>query len=221
MKKISISTLSSNNVEKDLNRINFSNADYIHVDVADGKFVNNKSNPFRMLKKMSSNLKKRLDVHLMDYRPKKNINRYASLNAEYITVHVEVGDTNKYLKQIKDYGIKCGLAINPDTDVTLLEPFMDKIDLILVMGVYPGFGGQEFIKETTKKIIKIKKMIVKSKRNIKITVDGGVNDVTSTGLDFADILVSGSYVLSGEDIDERIEILRNNSDKLQKKEGEE
>ncbi len=221
MKKISISTLSSNNVEKDLNRINFSNADYIHVDVADGKFVNNKSNPFRMLKKMSSNLKKRLDVHLMDYRPKKNINRYASLNAEYITVHVEVGDTNKYLKQIKDYGIKCGLAINPDTDVTLLEPFMDKIDLILVMGVYPGFGGQEFIKETTKKIIKIKKMIVKSKRNIKITVDGGVNDVTSNGLDFADILVSGSYVLEGDNIDERIEILKNNADKLKKKEGEE
>ena len=221
MKKISVSTLSSNNVEKDLNRINFSNADYIHVDVADGKFVNNKNNPFKLLKKMSSNLKKRLDVHLMDYRPRKNINRYAALNAEYITFHVEVGDTNKYIKQIKDYGIKCGLAINPDTDITLLEPFIDKIDLILIMGVYPGFGGQEFIKETTKRILKIKKMIVKSKRNIKITVDGGVNDVTSTGLDFADILVSGSYVLSGEDIDERIEILRNNSDKLQKKEGEE
>ena len=92
MKKISVSTLSSNNVEKDLNRINFSNADYIHVDVADGKFVNNKNNPFKLLKKMSSNLKKRLDVHLMDYRPKKNINRYAALNAEYITIHVEVGE---------------------------------------------------------------------------------------------------------------------------------
>ena len=221
MKKISVSTLSSNNVERDINRINFSNADYIHVDVADGKFVNNKNNPYKMLKKMSSNLKKRLDVHLMDYRPKKNINRYASLNTEYITVHVEVGDTNKYLKQIKDYGIKCGLAINPDTDTTILEPFLDKIDLILVMGVYPGFGGQEFIKTTTKKILKIKRMIVKSKRNIKITVDGGVNDITSSGLDFADILVSGSYVLEGDNIDERIETLRNNADKLKKKEGEE
>jgi ribulose-phosphate 3-epimerase len=221
MKKISVSILSSKNLEEDIERINFSNADLIHVDVADGKFVKNKNNPYKTILKMSKNLHKRLDVHLMENKPLKNINTYATLNTESITVHVELKEPLKYLELIKKYGIKCGLAINPDTDIMTLKPYMDIVDLIIVMGVYPGYGGQPFIPETTKKIIKIKKMIVTSGRDIKITVDGGVNEETSKGLDFADILVSGSYVLNGEDVSERCDILRNNANKLKKKEKRE
>ena len=155
----------------------------------------------------------------MELKPKKNIHKYATLNTEYITIHVELGDVSSYIDQIKKYGIKVGLAINPDTDISTLKPYLDRIDLILIMSVYPGYGGQKFIPETTKRILKIKKMIVSEKRNIKITIDGGVNDETSKELDFADILVSGSYALAG-DVTERVEILRNNADKLKKKDRE-
>jgi len=214
MKKISVSILSSNNLVKDIQKINLSKADYIHIDVGDGRFVKNKFNPYKLFNKLSQETIKRLDVHLMENKPKKNIHRYASLNTEYITIHVEIEKKEKYIAMIKEYGIKVGLAINPDTDVEALQPYLNDIDLIIVMGVYPGYGGQTFLEDTDKKILKIKNMIVKSKRDIKITVDGGVNDETSKRLDFADILVSGSYVLKGENIDERIELLRTNADKL-------
>ena len=221
MKKISVSILSSKNLEDDIERINFSNADFIHVDVADGKFVKNKSNPYKIITKMTKNLHKRLDVHLMEANPLQNMNLYAGLNTECITIHVELKEVSKYLELIKKYGIKCGLAINPDTDIMTLKPYLDIIDIIIVMGVNPGYGGQPFIKDTTKKIIKIKKMIVTSGRDIKITVDGGVNEETSKGLDFADILVSGSFVLNSDDISTSCDLLRNNADKLKKKEKRE
>lgn len=214
MKKISVSILASKNVVRDIKRIDLSKADYIHVDVADGKFVKNKFQPFKIFNKLVGETHKRLDVHLMEKKPKKNINKYAMLNTEYITIHVEIEKLEKYIAMIKEYGIKVGLAINPNTDESMLEPYLNDIDLILVMGVYPGLGGQTFLEDTDKKVLKIKNMIVKSKRDIKITVDGGVNDETAKRLDFADILVSGSYVLGAEDIDERIETLRKNADKL-------
>ncbi len=219
MKKISVSILASKEPTRDIQRINVSTADFIHVDVGDGKFVENKHNPYRLLDRLSKKYNKRLDVHLMELKPKKNIHKYATLNTEYITIHVELGDVSSYIDQIKKYGIKVGLAINPDTDISTLKPYLDRIDLILIMSVYPGYGGQKFIPETTKRILKIKKMIVSEKRNIKITIDGGVNDETSKELDFADILVSGSYALAG-DVTERVEILRNNADKLKKKDRE-
>ena len=202
MKKISVSILASKNVVRDIKRIDLSKADYIHVDVADGKFVKNKFQPFKIFNKLVGETHKRLDVHLMEKKPKKNINKYAMLNTEYITIHVEIEKLEKYIAMIKEYGIKVGLAINPNTDESMLEPY------------FPGLGGQTFLEDTDKKVLKIKNMIVKSKRDIKITVDGGVNDETAKRLDFADILVSGSYVLGAEDIDERIETLRKNADKL-------
>ena len=214
MKKVSVSILSSKNLANDIKRINISKADYIHIDIGDGKFVRNKFNPYKLLYRLYPEMIKRLDVHLMENKPKRDINRYASFNTEYITIHVEIDKVDKYIAQIKKYGIKVGLAINPDTDERMLEPYLQDIDLILVMSVYPGYGGQAFLEDTPKKVLKIKNMVVKSKRDIKITVDGGVNDETSKSLDFADILVSGSYVLGTDNIDERIELLKNNADKL-------
>lgn len=201
-KKVSVSVLSSKNLESDLIKLNsLPSVDYIHIDVMDGKFVRNKNNPFKTLYKMSNVLTKRLDVHLMVKNPLKDINYYAALNTEYITVHSELEKVDKYLDLIKEYGIKCGLAVNPETDISLIIPYLSKVDLILIMSVHPGKGGQEFIDDTTKKILKLKKILVSKRLNIKIEVDGGVNDKTISRAYFADILVSGSYVLSGETIE--------------------
>ena len=217
MKKVSVSILSSKNVAKDVMKLNASKADYIHIDVCDGHFVKNRFNPFKTLYKLYPETTKRLDVHLMDRKPKKNINKYALLNTEYITVHVEIEKLEKYLDMIDQYGIKAGLAINPDTPIEALEPYLDRISVIIVMSVYPGLGGQTFIEDTIKRILKIKNMIVKAKADVKITVDGGVNDEVAKNLDFADIIVSGSYVVKSDNFDERIELLRNNADKLKTK----
>lgn len=201
-KKVSVSVLSSKNLESDLIKLNsLPSVDYIHIDVMDGKFVKNKNNPFKTLYKMSNVLTKRLDVHLMVKNPLKDINYYAALNTEYITVHSELEKVDKYLDLIKEYGIKCGLAVNPETDISLIMPYLSKVDLILIMSVHPGKGGQEFIDDTTKKILKLKKILVSKRLNVKIEVDGGVNDKTISRAYFADILVSGSYVLSGETIE--------------------
>ena len=217
MKKVSVSILSSKNVQKDIIKLNSSKADYIHIDVCDGHFVKNRFNPYKTLYKLYPETTKRLDVHLMDRKPKKNINRYASLNTEYITVHVEIDKLDKYIDMIKQYGIKVGLAINPETDIELLKPYLHTIDLIIIMSVHPGLGGQEFLEDTPKRVLKIKKMIVEEKVDVKITVDGGVNDEKAKELEFADIIVSGSYVIKSDNYDERIELIRENANRLQTK----
>ena len=153
---------------------------------------------------MSNVLTKRLDVHLMVKNPLKDINYYAALNTEYITVHSELEKVDKYLDLIKEYGINnCLIEMNLviETDISLIMPYLSKVDLILIMSVHPGKGGQEFIDDTTKKILKLKKILVSKRLNVKIEVDGGVNDKTISRAYFADILVSGSYVLSGETIE--------------------
>ena len=212
-KKISVSFLSSKDEQKDILKINRTSADYIHVDVMDGRFVKKKHKPYKMLYKMSNAVTKRLDVHLMEKNPLKNINYFAALNTEYITVHVELEKVDKYLDLIKEYGIKCGLAINPDTDVSILLPYLSKIDMVLIMSVFPGKGGQEFIDDTIKKILKVKKMIVSKKVKVKISVDGGVNDEVAKRLDFVDIIVSGIYITNSDNFEEKINILRENASK--------
>jgi len=217
MKNISVSILSSKNLQKDIMKVNHSTADLLHIDVCDNKFVKNKFNPYKLLNKLYPSMNTRLDVHLMVKKPKKYINRYALLNTECITVHLEIERPDKYIQMIKDYGIKAGLAINPDTDESAIVPYLHDIDVILLMSVYPGRGGQAFIEDTTKKILKVKKLIVKEKVDVKIEVDGGVNEEVAKKLDFADIIVSGSYVTKSEDFTESVETLRKNADKLKTK----
>ena len=220
MKKVSVSFLSSKHEAKDILKIENTSADYLHVDVMDGKFVKKKHKPYKMIYKMNSSINKRLDVHLMEKKPYKNINNFALLNTEYITIHVEIEKVDEYLDQIKDYGIKCGLAINPDTDISALEPYLEKIDLILIMSVKPGKGGQEFIEDTIKKILKIKKVIVSKKLKMKLSVDGGINDEIAKRLDFVDIIVSGSYVIGNDDFESAIDAIRDNASKKKEKKKE-
>ena len=207
-RKVSVSFLSSKNKEEDLIKLGATDTDYIHVDVMDGKFVKNKNLPFKLLDRLSYTLQKRLDVHLMVNKPNKFIEEYATLNSEYITIHVELPKEviDSSIELIKSYGIKCGLAIKPNTDINLLKDYLDKIDLILVMSVEPGSGGQEFIGETPNRIAKIKELL--GKKKIAISVDGGINDKTVKYLDKANIVVSGSYVVNSDSFMDAIKSLR-------------
>ena len=202
--KVSVSFLSSNNIKEDLLKLDKTNLDFIHVDVMDGEFVERVNEPFDDIKNIS--LSKRLDVHLMVKDPLPYILKYKDLNTEYITIHHEIDkDVFKLLDTIKSYNIKCGIAINPNTNVEVLEKYLDKIDLILIMSVYPGKGGQEFIDDTVYRLNKVKEMV--KNKNIVINVDGGINKESIPKVQKSDMVVSGSYILNGN-YEERIESLK-------------
>ena len=207
--KVSVTFLSSKNIPKDLEKLNQTDTDFIHVDVMDGKFVPNKTMPFREMRHISDYTSKRLDVHLMVVDPSKYIPLYAELNTEYITFHVEVNeDIEKNLKMIKEYSIKCGLAIKPDTKISELIPYLPYLDLILVMSVEPGKGGQKFIEGTDKRIKEIRELLNSYNVPAIINVDGGINGDTVSLCRDADMVASGSYVVLSDDFQEKISSLR-------------
>ena len=205
-KKVSVSFFNSKNIEDDLINLCDTTTDFIHVDVGDGKFILSKFNPIKELKQLSGALTKRLDVHFMVEDPQKYIEEYSSLDCEYITIHCEIKkDILNLLDLIKSYGIKCGLAISPNTDLCFIEPFLDDIDMILIMSVIPGKGGQNFMFSTVERIEEIRKMI--GKRPIVINVDGGINEETSKLVN-SDIVVSGSFIFKSESLEKGIEAVR-------------
>ena len=202
--KVSVSYLSSKDIPTDLRKLNVTDVDYIHVDVMDGRFVRNKTLSFSEVKEIHRFTNKRLDVHLMVKKPIKFIPKYATLNTEYITIHVEAKKIDKALDLIEEYGIKKGISIKPNTPLEDLVPYLDKIDLILVMSVEPGKGGQDFIEDTIDRIKELKKLLKEHKSKALISVDGGINEETKKKLKGVDILVSGSYVISSDDYQEAI-----------------
>ena len=209
MKKISVSFLSSKNIPEDLRLLDLTDTDYIHVDIMDGKFVKNKTLPFSEMKNIYKYTSKRLDVHLMVENPSKYIPQYAELNTEFITFHIESDeDIMKNLELIKSYSIKCGLAINPDTPIKSLVPYLPLLDVVLVMSVYPGEGGQSFIPEVEEKLEELRGLINSYPVNVLINVDGGIKDTTKNMCNCADILTSGSYVISSDNYQEKITSLR-------------
>lgn len=209
--KISASYLGCKKIGQTLNDLNLTDVDYIHVDVMDGKYVKGKTMSFNELSTIGNYTRKRLDVHFMVEHPLKLIDLYATLNVFCITVHLNIqDDLEMIIKRCSDYGIKIGLAINPDQDVSLVYPYLDKIDLVLLMGVNPGLPGQEFIKSTLTKINTLKKEVEKRKLNTLISVDGGVNLDNAKYLKDCDILVSGSTITKSNDYQETITKLRNN-----------
>ena len=212
--EVSASILSKEYKPKELvSKFNQTDVDYIHLDIMDGKFVENKTWSISEIKKILKNNTKKLDVHLMVKNPYKFIMEYALLDVEYITFHYEATKNNKKINELiektKELGIKVGLSINPNTNVNEIEEFLPKLDLILVMSVYPGESGQTFIKSVLYKIDILDKLRKEKNYNFKIEVDGGINNENVLNLKEknVDIVVSASFIQDGN-IKEKIASLR-------------
>ena len=208
---ISVSFLGSKDIPKTLKLLNDTDTDFIHLDVMDGKYVSNKTLPFKEMKHIYEFTDKRLDVHLMVDAPSSFIKDYASLNTEYISIHLDTKeDLVSNLKLIKSYGIKAGIVLNPNDDVSMIIPYLSYIDLILVMGVVPGRSGQKYISNTTEKLKELNVLKKEYKKlNFKISIDGGINDrVVKKIKNLVDIVVSGNYIIGSDNYQEKINSLR-------------
>ena len=205
---VSVSFLKNINGEKQtIIDIDKSNADYIHVDIMDGKFVENKNFTYDEIKDYFVNINKPLDIHLMVEDSLSYIKEFVKLKPEYITFHIESTDNvEECIKYLHDNNIKAGIALNPETRIYNTLPYLNDIDLVLVLSVHPGYGGQEFIKDTIKKINELKAL--QSKYKFIINVDGGINGDTIKQVN-SDMVVSGFYVISEQNYNNRINELKN------------
>lgn len=187
------------NLQPDIEMINKSQADWFHIDIMDGVFVPNISFGMPVLKAITKHAQKTIDVHLMIVDPDRYITTFKELGADNLTVHYEAcTHLHRTLQAIKAEGMKAGVAINPHTNVALLEDVINDTDLVCLMSVNPGFGGQKFIENTYKKIKQLKEIIVRNNANTLIEIDGGVTDQNAQKLveAGADVLVAGSFVFS-------------------------
>ena len=184
-------------------KIDNTSCDYIHLDVMDGVFVENKVDF-----DFNYDFNKKLDIHLMVKNVEEYINKYKVLNPYFITFHIEVEeDIDKLIKILKDNNIKVGISIKPNTDINLLNKYLSYIDLVLVMSVEPGRGGQKFIEESTNKINYLKDLREKNNYTYLIEVDGGINKDTINKVSNADIKVVGSYITNSDDYENKIKTL--------------
>lgn len=207
----SILAANFNHLEKDIEVINRSEADFVHCDVMDGVFVPNISFGIPVIKHVKKVAKKPLDVHLMIVDPDKFIADFADAGANYLTVHYEVcNHLHRTVSQIKEHGMKASVCLNPHTPVAVLEDIIGEVDMVLLMSVNPGFGGQEFIPNTYKKVKQLSELIDKTGSDCLIEVDGGVNFGTGKKLveAGADVLVAGSFVFKSENPEKTINELK-------------
>ncbi|MFW5822328.1 MAG: ribulose-phosphate 3-epimerase [Tangfeifania sp.] len=197
----SILAANFNHLEKDIEVINRSEADFVHCDVMDGVFVPNISFGIPVIKQVKEIAKKPLDVHLMIIDPDKFIADFAEAGANYLTVHYETcNHLHRTVSQIKENGMKASVCLNPHTPVAVLEDIISELDMVLLMSVNPGFGGQVFIENTYKKVKQLRKLIDSVNSGCLIEVDGGVNFETGKNLieAGADVLVAGSFVFKSK-----------------------
>ncbi|UZT98134.1 ribulose-phosphate 3-epimerase [Chryseobacterium fluminis] len=199
------------NLQRDIEMLNNSQADWFHVDVMDGRFVPNISFGFPVMKTVQQHAKKFVDVHLMIVEPEKYVEEFIEYGADLVSVHYEAcTHLHRTIHLIQSKGAKAGVVLNPSTPVLMLEDIIADVDLVLLMSVNPGFGGQKFIENTYKKIAETKDLILNNNSTALIQVDGGVN-LDNAGKLFeagADVLVAGNAVFSSESPERTIELLK-------------
>ncbi len=205
MIKVSTSILTCNNRIQATEELNKTNTDYIHIDYMDGIFVDNKEFTIEEIKTLSKISTKKLDIHIMAENPEPIIQELKDLNIEYITIHYEINKPlDKIINLIHNQGYKCGISIKPKTDPKNIIEYLEKIDLVLIMSVEPGKGGQKFIPDVLNKIKELKQ------NNLIIEIDGGINDTNIEELkNIVDIVVVGSYITNSSDYNKQINNLKN------------
>ena len=198
-------------LSKDIEMVNRSEADWFHLDIMDGVFVPNISYGLPVVSQIKKMATKPLDVHLMIVQPERYVEAFHKAGADILTVHYEAcTHLHRTIQQIKAQGMKVGVSLNPHTPVSLLEDVIEDIDVVLLMSVNPGFGGQSFIEQTINKVDKLKKLIMESNSHTLIEIDGGVNFETGKRLvnAGADALVAGSFVFNSPDPEANIKGLK-------------
>ena len=199
------------NLERDIKMVNQSEADWFHLDIMDGVFVPNISFGMPVIKAIAKHATKPLDTHLMIIDPDRYISTFAEIGCDILTVHYEAcTHLHRTLQAIKSEGMKAGVALNPHTNISLLEDTINDIDLVCIMSVNPGFGGQKFIENTYTKVSRLKDLIIRKNSETLIEIDGGVNDLNAKKLvdAGADVLVAGSFVFKSENPTQTIQNLK-------------
>ena len=207
MIKISTSILSSKDRINSIQKLNNTNTDYLHIDTMDGIFVPNTQMSIKEIIDLEKYSKKPLDIHLMVENPENYIKHLENKNIEYITIHIEINkNIDSLINKIKSLGYKVGLSIKPNTNIKEIIPYLDRINLILIMSVEPGFGGQKFIPSSLDKAKELRDI----NKNITIEIDGGINDTNIEEIkQYVDIAVVGSYITNSNDYNQAINNLKN------------